>query len=227
MQTTPANELLLTTLAVRDSRNFTARLKLGRLIALFAGIATILLMAGHHPAKAGMSSMLPEGAGLSISIPLGDVSGPASRPTVQVFALVGGDDPARFDVDRPAQRQRVAFAPVALSGGMAGVAAWPSRQHAGVRGAHNRNASATPRRTVRRAPVRSAIVAPRVRQAQSAQKRVNRTEARRSALLATLSYQKLLRQYQMLPQHAPRAHAHARLMSAYRVARAWRTAAAR
>jgi hypothetical protein len=227
MQTSPGKELLLTTLAVRDSRNCTARFKLGRLIALFAGIATVLLMAGHHPAKAaGMSSMLPEGAGLSISVPLGDVSGPAARPTVQIFALVGGEDPVRFDVDRPVRRERVAFASIALAGGMAGVAAWPSRQHPAVRSARNRNASAVPLRTVRRAPVRSALVASGVRQAHPAQKRVNRVEARRSARLATLSYQKLLRQYQMLPQHAPRAHAHARLMSAYRVAVAWRTVAA-
>lgn len=226
MQTTPANELLLTTLAVRNSRNCTGRLKLGRLIALFAAITTILLMAGHRPAKAGMSSMLPEGAGLSISVPLGDVSGPAARPTVQVFALVGGDDPVRFDADRAVQRERVAFAPIALAGGMAGVAAWPSRQHQAVRGARTRNTATAPRRTVRRAPVRSAIAAPRVRQAEPAPRRVTKIEARRSARLATLSYQELLRRYQMLPQHAPRAHAHARLMSAYRIALAWRTVAA-
>ena len=227
MEPTSANELLLTTLAERDSRIRTARLRLGRLIALFAGMATILLLAGHHPAHAsGMSSMLPDGAGLSISIPLGDFPGPANRSKVEIFALVGSDDPATFGLDRTASPQRVAFAPVAVAGGIAGVASWPSsrlpakrsRHTAAVPMAPGHRVAAKPRtRTAIARPSRPVFPATRIR-------RADQVDARHRAHLATKSYQSLLRRYLLMPQDASMAtaSAHARLLRAYRVARAWR-----
>lgn len=108
MEPNPANELLLTTLAGRDSRFRTARVKLGRLAALLAGLATVLLLAGHHPAKAaGMSSVLSEGVGLPVFLPLGDVAASESRRKFGVFAIVGSGEAIGFGFDRSAPRAPV------------------------------------------------------------------------------------------------------------------------
>jgi hypothetical protein len=194
MEPKPANELLLTTLADRDSRVRTARLKLGRLIALFAGIATVLLLASHHPARAsGTSSLRPDGAGLSISIPLGDFPGAAGRPMVRIFALVAGDEQVGSERDRPLSPRRIAFAPIATVGGLAGV-------------------------------TRTALARPPVRQSRADGTRADSVQARRKARLATTSYQRMLRRYLSLPQDTSSTTviAHAHLVRAYEIARAWR-----
>jgi hypothetical protein len=223
----PANELLLTTLADRDSRIRTARLKLGRLIALFAGIATVLLLASHHPARAsGTSSLLPDGAGLSISIPLGNFPGAAGRPTVRVFALVAGDEQVGPERDRPASPRRIAFAPIATVGGLAGVAAWPSTRLSPVD--RSRNGAGMPTPPARRAGsglrTRTALARPPVRQPRADGTRADSVQARRKARLATASYERMLRRYLSLPQDTSNATvvAHARLVRAYEIARAWR-----
>jgi hypothetical protein len=227
MEPNCANELLLTTLADRDSRIRTARLKLGRLIALFAGIATVLLLASHHPARAsGMASLLPDGAGLSISIPLGDFPGAAGRPMVRVFALVAGDGQVGSERARPASPRRIAFAPIATVGGLAGVAAWPSTRLSPVN--RSRNGAGTPTPPARQSGTgstkRTAFAKPPVRQSRADGTRADRVQARRKARLATTSYQRMLRRYLSLPQDTSSATviAHARLVRAYEIAQAWR-----
>jgi hypothetical protein len=208
MEPKPANELLLTTLADRDSRIRTARLKLGRLIALFAGIATILLLASHHPAKAsGTSSLLPDGAGLSISIPLGDFPGTAGRPTVQILALVAGDEQVGPERDRPASPRRIAFTPIATVGGLAGVAAWPSTRLSPVN--RSRDGARTPTPPARRASTgpttRTALARPPIRQSGAGATQADSIEPRRKARLATTFYQRMLRRYLSLSQDTSRA----------------------
>lgn len=227
MEPRPVNELLLTTLADRDCRIRTARLKLGRLIALFAGIATVLLLASHNPAKAsGMSSFLPDGAGLSISIPLGDFPEAAGRPMVRIFALVGGDDPVESERDRPISPRRIAFTPIASVGGLAGVAAWPSTRLSPVN--RSRSGAGVPTPPARRADTghshRTTLARPPVRQSRADRNRSDRVQARRKARLATISYQRMLRRYLSLPQGTSSATviAHARLVRAYEIAQAWR-----
>src|SRR5690606_13676373 len=81
-----------------------------------------------QPARASaLSSLLPTGAGTSISFPLGTAEQSAGRADVQVFDVV--DDGALHAPGNAGDlsRRRIAFNPVATMGGMAGVAAWPSR----------------------------------------------------------------------------------------------------
>ena len=225
MEPNRANELLLTTLADRDSRIRTARLKLGRLIALFAGIATVLLLASHHPARAtGPLSYLPDGAGFSISLPLGDFPGAAGRPIVRMFALVDGDEQIGSERDRPVSPRRIAFAPIATFGGLAGVAAWPSNRLSPVNRSRN-GAGMPPARRAETGPGTPTVLArPPVRQPRADGVRADSVQARRKARLATSSYQRMLRRYLSQPQDTSNTTviAHARLVRAYEIARAWR-----